>query len=113
MNPDIDSDRSRTYKNWLFVRGYWYYYTKKMPHKGDSGFPLEVRRGIGHNLFIGTGIRLIYASPLFILTNGMVKLQFNNWLIVIAGIWFSDALHIIVDFLFHRNFKNAKPTTKK
>lgn len=106
MNPDIDSDRSRTYRNWLI--GYWFFYAKKMPHKGRSYFPFEVQRGIGHNLFIGTGIRLIYASPLFVGINEMVKLNINQWLIIIAGIWFADALHIIVDFLFHRNFKKTR-----
>ena len=104
LNPDIDSNRSYTYRMWTpFFRWYWYPYTAIMRHSGSSYFPLEVRRGIGHNLFIGTAIRILYASPLFVGINELVKLNTNQWLTIIVGIWLSDALHITVDFMFHRN----------
>lgn len=103
MNPDIDSNRSRTYRAWFILRWYWYPYARFMPHSGRSYFPLEVRRGIGHNLFIGTAIRILYASPLFVGINEMVNLNLNNWLLIIVGIWLADALHVLVDYLFHKN----------
>ena len=103
MNPDIDSNRSRTYRAWFILRWYWYPYARFMSHSGRSYFPLEVRRGIGHNLFIGTAIRILYASPLFVGINEMVNLNLNNWLMICFGIWLADALHILVDYLFHKN----------
>jgi len=105
LNPDLDSDNSRTYKNWFIFRGYWYPYTKFMAHKGDSHNLLgliDVKRGWGHNEFVGTGIRLILASPLS-LTEFWFHLG-SGWLIIIAGIWIADCLHILVDMLFHRNW---------
>ena len=113
MNPDIDSNRSITYRMWTpLFRWYWYLYTYYMPHSGRSYFPFEVRRGIGHNLFIGTAIRILYASPLFVGVNELVnylslKLLYYpfeiNWNLICFGIWLADALHIIVDAMFHRN----------
>ena len=113
LSPDIDSNRSITYRAWTpLFRWYWYLYTYYMPHSGRSYFPFEVRRGIGHNLFIGTAIRILYASPLFVGVNELVnylslKLLYYpfeiNWNLICFGIWLADALHIIVDAMFHRN----------
>lgn len=114
MNPDIDSNRSYTYRAWTpLFRWYWYPYTAIMRHSGQSYFPLEVLRGIGHNLFAGTAIRILYASPLFFGINELFNYislhslyYINiNWKLVCFGIWLADALHILVDFMFHRNSK--------
>ena len=104
LNPDIDSNRSHTYRAWTpLFRWYWYPYTATMRHSGHSYLPLEVWRGIGHNLFIGTAIRILYASPLFIGINKMVNFNLNNWLLICLGVWLADTLHIIVDAMFHKN----------
>ena len=104
INPDIDSNRSYTYRMWTpLFRWYWYPYTAIMSHSGRSYFPLEVRRGIGHNLFLGTAIRLIYASPLSIGIQTGFRFDFKTWLLIFLGIWLADALHILIDFVFHMN----------
>jgi len=108
MNPDIDSNRSLTYRMWTpLFRWYWYPYTMVMKHSGSSYPPLEVRRGIGHNVLLGTTIRLTYASPLFVGINKMVNLNLNNWLLICLGVWLADTLHIIVDAMFHKNSRRT------
>ena len=108
MSPDIDSDRSLSYKAWFFFSWYWWIYAYYMPHKGSSGFPLEVQRGIGHNLFWGTVIRLMYASPLFILIQAGFNFKLVTWLLIWFGIWLADAMHILIDFFFHMNNSRTK-----
>jgi len=107
LNPDlgnIGKNKSITYRMWTPIFSwYWHVYTYYMPHSGRSYLPFEVKRGIGHNLFIGTAIRILYASPLFYLVNKLVKFNINQILMICFGIWLADALHIIVDYLFHRN----------
>jgi len=103
LNPDIDSSESVTYKNWFIFRGYWYPYTKWMSHKGSShNIISDAQRGWGHNEFVGTGLRLLLASPLLTL-NIWLKMNVTQWLIIVAGIWIADCLHIIVDLFFHKN----------
>lgn len=107
LNPDlgnIGKNKSITYRMWTpLVSWYWNLYVEYLPHKGRSYPPLEVKRGIGHNFFLGTAIRLMYVSPLFIILNKLVKFNINQILLMALGIWIADALHIIVDAMFHKN----------
>jgi len=110
-SPDIDSSRARVYRNWWIFRIVWRPYTLMFKHQGnDWNFVFNTKRGIGHNLFLGTLFRIMYGSLLFLIV-GCIFPKMMVWitdhymaiLYIILGIWLADGCHVLVDGLVHRN----------
>lgn len=113
-SPDMDSSRAVVYRNWLLLKYLWWPYTAWFKHEGnDWNFVFNTKRGIGHNVLLGTAFRILYTSLLLWLAGQVTGCwwEIRYWILdnkieaghIILGVWLADAGHILVDALVHRN----------
>lgn len=113
MSPDMDSSRSVVYRNWWVLKYLWWPYTEIFHHKGrDFNRVFNTKRGMGHNLILGTVFRVLYGSLLLWLIGSCLPgIGIKSWIVnhkvatgyIVLGIWLADVCHILVDGLVHRN----------
>lgn len=94
FNGDLDTN-SRPYNRWWLFKVVWVPYQMLFTHRSI----------FTHGIVIGTIVRLIYLSPLFILISKIfhLNLQEINWhylLLIFIGLELGNSIHTISDKLF-------------